>query len=214
MRLRFSLAACQHSPSHQLGKGWFMQLVINLDECKNLSIILRNGLGTENGYQNHGMPDREMFIHTQNPFSLFIPTQILSTPCAAWVATDNYPLTVRQNCLTQTVTQTGTWAYVLDGRSRIIYCLTPDTKAEKSTGNQCIDGFANVCNQQVGGSNPSTSSNTIEYGGIPEWPNGTDCKSAGNAFGGSNPPSPTKTTWTICSGCLLYLGVLRGFALK
>ena len=48
-----------------------------------------------------------------------------------------------------------------------------------------------ICNQQVGGSNPSTSSNAIEYGGIPEWPNGTDCKSAGNAFGGSNPPSPT-----------------------
>ena len=31
-----------------------------------------------------------------------------------------------------------------------------------------------------------------EYGGFPEWPKGTDCKSAGNAFGGSNPPSPTK----------------------
>ena len=52
-----------------------------------------------------------------------------------------------------------------------------------------------ICNQQVGGSSPSTSSNTErkrEYGGIPEWPKGTDCKSAGNAFGGSNPPSPTK----------------------
>ena len=30
------------------------------------------------------------------------------------------------------------------------------------------------------------------YGGIPEWPKGTDCKSAGVAFGGSNPPSPTR----------------------
>ena len=29
-------------------------------------------------------------------------------------------------------------------------------------------------------------------GQIPEWPKGTDCKSAGTAFGGSNPPSPTK----------------------
>ena len=52
-----------------------------------------------------------------------------------------------------------------------------------------------ICNQQVGGSSPSTSSTSlapvIEYGGIPEWPKGTDCKSAGNAFGGSNPPSPT-----------------------
>ena len=52
-----------------------------------------------------------------------------------------------------------------------------------------------ICNQQVGGSNPSTSSNFI-HGGFPEWPKGTDCKSAGNAFGGSNPPSPTRT-----SGC-------------
>ena len=29
-------------------------------------------------------------------------------------------------------------------------------------------------------------------GQIPEWPKGTDCKSAGTAFGGSNPPSPIK----------------------
>ena len=28
-------------------------------------------------------------------------------------------------------------------------------------------------------------------GGIPEWPKGADCKSVSNAFGGSNPPSPT-----------------------
>ena len=31
-----------------------------------------------------------------------------------------------------------------------------------------------------------------KHGRIPEWPKGTDCKSAGNAFGGSNPPSPIK----------------------
>ena len=30
--------------------------------------------------------------------------------------------------------------------------------------------------------------NTIPYGWIPEWPKGTDCKSAANCFGGSNPP--------------------------
>ena len=47
-----------------------------------------------------------------------------------------------------------------------------------------------ICNQQVGGSNPSTSS-TISYGGIPERPNGADCKSVVTDFGGSNPPSPT-----------------------
>ncbi len=26
------------------------------------------------------------------------------------------------------------------------------------------------------------------YGWIPEWPKGTDCKSAATRFGGSNPP--------------------------
>ena len=29
-----------------------------------------------------------------------------------------------------------------------------------------------------------------QYGWIPEWPKGTDCKSAANCFGGSNPPPP------------------------
>ena len=48
-----------------------------------------------------------------------------------------------------------------------------------------------ICNQQVGGSNPSTSSKS-SYGGIPEWPKGADCKSVVNDFGGSNPPSPTR----------------------
>ena len=41
-----------------------------------------------------------------------------------------------------------------------------------------------ICNQQVIGSSPIIGF----YGWIPEWPKGTDCKSAGNAFGGSNPP--------------------------
>ena len=51
-----------------------------------------------------------------------------------------------------------------------------------------------ICNQQVGGSSPSTSSTkrqTNKYGRVPEWPKGTDCKSAAFSFGGSNPPSPT-----------------------
>ena len=55
-----------------------------------------------------------------------------------------------------------------------------------------------ICNQQVVGSTPITSSKPdtarAEYGRIPERPKGTDCKSAGIAFGGSNPPSPTKKT--------------------
>ena len=54
-----------------------------------------------------------------------------------------------------------------------------------------------LCNQQVRCSSPSTSSKlplqrTSEYGGIPEWPKGADCKSVVSDFGGSNPPSPTK----------------------
>ena len=51
-----------------------------------------------------------------------------------------------------------------------------------------------ICNQQVGGSSPSTSSIFLnsEHGSVPEWPKGADCKSVGTAFGGSNPPAPTK----------------------
>ena len=66
-----------------------------------------------------------------------------------------------------------------------------------------------ICNQQVGGSSPSTGSITYgkqssEYGGIPEWPKGTDCKSAGFAFDGSNPSSPTKNVLPI-GGAFFYL---------
>ena len=31
----------------------------------------------------------------------------------------------------------------------------------------------------------------IISGGVPEWPKGADCKSAGSAYGGSNPPPST-----------------------
>ena len=47
-----------------------------------------------------------------------------------------------------------------------------------------------ICNQQVDGSTPFTSSSL--YGGIPERPKGADCKSVVTDFGGSNPPSPTR----------------------
>ena len=30
-----------------------------------------------------------------------------------------------------------------------------------------------------------------EFGGVPEWLKGSDCKSDGSAFGGSNPPPST-----------------------
>ena len=42
--------------------------------------------------------------------------------------------------------------------------------------------------QRVIGSSPIGSI----LGWIPEWPKGADCKSVSCAFGGSNPPSPTK----------------------
>ena len=52
-----------------------------------------------------------------------------------------------------------------------------------------------ICNQQVNGSSPFIGllwllKVIIKYGWIPEWPKGTDCKSAANCFGGSNPPPP------------------------
>src|SRR5947209_16706907 len=33
-------------------------------------------------------------------------------------------------------------------------------------------------------------------GSVPEWPKGADCKSAGSAYGGSNPPRPTGRSLT------------------
>ena len=52
-----------------------------------------------------------------------------------------------------------------------------------------------ICNQQVIGSSPIIGFLKILYfhnGWIPEWPKGTDCKSAAYCFGGSNPPPPIK----------------------
>ena len=53
-----------------------------------------------------------------------------------------------------------------------------------------------ICNQWVGGSSPFAGSIrqislNKNKGGVPEWPKGTDCKSVGEAFGGSNPPPTT-----------------------
>ena len=56
------------------------------------------------------------------------------------------------------------------------------------------------CKQVVRGSSPLASSvesrnrnlpNTNYLGGLPEWPKGADCKSAGYAFDGSNPSPST-----------------------
>ena len=68
-----------------------------------------------------------------------------------------------------------------------------------------------ICNQQVAGSSPIASSKIYRfikyyyyvlsdivfrypYGGVPEWLKGTDCKSVGSAFGGSNPPPSTNSS--------------------
>ena len=67
-----------------------------------------------------------------------------------------------------------------------------------------------ICNQQVGGSSPSTSS-TILYGGIPERPNGADCKSVVTDFGGSNPPSSTRKRLAKAGRFSFYFFSLRTF---
>ena len=52
-----------------------------------------------------------------------------------------------------------------------------------------------ICNQQVDGSTPFTSSSI--YGGIPERPKGADCKSVVTDFAGPNPASPTRNRLRI-----------------
>ena len=47
-----------------------------------------------------------------------------------------------------------------------------------------------------------------EYGRVPEWPMGTDCKSAAFSFGGSNPPAPTKRTSVEITLVFVLPGIL------
>jgi hypothetical protein len=55
-----------------------------------------------------------------------------------------------------------------------------------------------ICNQRVGGSIPFGGSRSVtRRGEVPERPKGADCKSAGAAFGGSNPPLSTSK---FCDG--------------
>ena len=65
-----------------------------------------------------------------------------------------------------------------------------------------------ICNQQVIGSSPiiGFSHNFIlcVNGQIPEWPKGTDCKSAANCFGGSNPPLPIGITFSVIAYNKIY----------
>ncbi len=60
-----------------------------------------------------------------------------------------------------------------------------------------------ICNQQVDGSTPFTSS--ILYGGIPERPKGADCKSVVTDFAGPNPASPTKNKNLVLVARFLFL---------
>ena len=68
-----------------------------------------------------------------------------------------------------------------------------------------------ICNQQVDGSIPFTSSNESEaffgliYGGIPERPKGADCKSVVTDFAGPNPASPTNKKGTFGRQKFLFL---------
>ena len=40
---------------------------------------------------------------------------------------------------------------------------------------------------------PAPLACALAHGSMPEWPKGVDCKSTGNAYGGSNPSRPTLT---------------------
>ena len=77
------------------------------------------------------------------------------------------------------------------GRGRVFQF---QRKRSKTSGKRYFQNFSTLCNQQVGGSSPSTSSTKlkISYGRVPEWPKGADCKSVVSDFGGPNPPSPTR----------------------
>ena len=69
-----------------------------------------------------------------------------------------------------------------------------------------------ICNQQVVGSTPITSSKhkgnffdkfPLLYGSVPERPKGADCKSVVSDFGGPNPPAPTKKS--TCENKSIFL---------
>ena len=88
------------------------------------------------------------------------------------------------------------------GNPVVLYNSRRETATKQNKNNTKNAGVAQlveqlICNQQVGGSSPSTSSKkgllnaVLKYGRIPEWPKGADCKSVVSDFGGSNPPSPT-----------------------
>ena len=60
----------------------------------------------------------------------------------------------------------------------VLSCIIPDSSMVEHT----------AVNRGVVGSSPI---GPIDYGWIPEWPKGADCKSVGTAFEGSNPSPST-----------------------
>ncbi len=72
-----------------------------------------------------------------------------------------------------------------------------------------------ICNQWVGGSSPSAGSTIDTPGGVPERPKGTDCKSVGEAFGGSNPPPTTSRVDRVDVGDIRFRSrlELHGFGM-
>ena len=78
-------------------------------------------------------------------------------------------------------------------RSHFLSIITADYKSAEQRRCADVAQLAEqlICNQQVIGSSPIIGFLKISYfhnGWIPEWPKGTDCKSAAYCFGGSNPP--------------------------
>ena len=64
-----------------------------------------------------------------------------------------------------------------------------------------------ICNQQVDGSTPFTSS---IYGSVPERPKGADCKSVVYDFSGPNPLAPTKNSLALAGEFFSEINRSRG----
>ena len=81
---------------------------------------------------------------------------------------------------------------------------------------ECVAGVAQlveqlICNQQVGGSSPSTSSN---MGGFPSGQRGQTVNLLSSDFDGSNPsPSTKKKPSAYADGFLFFLYILRNIYL-
>ena len=93
-------------------------------------------------------------------------------------------------------------AAVLSGKDRLwVLTILIFSRLPGASVAQLVEQL--ICNQSVGGSSPSAGSNDIGldvHGGVPERSKGTDCKSVGDAFGGSNPPPSTRPHSKLCVG--------------